>query len=165
MLFGLHCTFALWAYKRLRFHQARKKPKLQGKRKTIINVAKFQAFYCNYFCLYVELGNNMGWSYNVRVVDALQFVDVNLLALEDNRHSGSRELNPLKLDNLHLCSVFVSKRSLTLLPFLCYKSCRAWEQSLAQEFVCIFECFSCIINQPRPRFLPCPYRKATIVVT
>lgn len=85
------------------------------------NVAKFQAFYCNYFCLYVVLGSNMGWSYNVRNAVALHFVDLNLLALE-NGHPGYRELNPLKLYNLLLRSVFVSKRCQTLFPFQCYES-------------------------------------------
>lgn len=67
-----------------------------------MNVTKSQAFYCNYFCLYVVLGNNMGWSYNARNVVALHFVDLNLPALENNGHPGYRELNPLKLDSLLL---------------------------------------------------------------
>lgn len=87
-----------------------------------MNVAKFQAFYCNYFCLYVVLGNNTGWSYNARNVVALHFVDLNLVALENNGHLGYRVLNPLKLDNLLLSSVFVSKRCQTLFPFQCYES-------------------------------------------
>lgn len=51
-----------------------------------MNVAKFHAFHCNYFYLYAVLGNNTGWLHDVRNVVSLYFVDLNLLALENNGH-------------------------------------------------------------------------------
>lgn len=113
MLSGLQCTFVLWACKELRLHEPRKKPKLQGDRKeTWSKMMKewtwwnSKLFNCNYFWLYVVLGNNMRWSYNVRNVVALHFVDLNWLVPENNGYPGYRELNPLKLDNLILSSVW-----------------------------------------------------------